>query len=399
MNTEKILQFLQKHEKRIFQVLSYVLVAVLTASITVMLTLGSVLSQGGKSKLDALNQLIKDKFIGEADEKKIGDAAANAMIETLGDRWSYYIPADEFADYQDQKKNSYVGIGVTITPASDGSLEVKQVTAGGSAEEAGVQAGDFITGVNGQSIMGTDLNTISAMIKGEAGTTVELTLSSGGQEKIVTVTRRQIRIPVATGKLLDGGIGLVRIENFNTNCKTETIAAIESLIEQGATKLIFDVRFNPGGYAKELVDILDYLLPKGDLLRTEDVSGKVEVETSDEKCLQMPMAVLVNGDSYSAAEFFAAALSEREWATVVGEQTSGKGYYQVTYSLPDGSAVGLSIGKYFTANGVSLEGVGITPDVVVPVDENTASAIYAGTIEAAADPQIQAAVKALTNAQ
>ena len=399
MNTEKILQFLQKHEKRIFQVLSYVLVAVLTASITVMLTLGSVLSQGGKSKLDALNQLIKDKFIGEADEKKIGDAAANAMIETLGDRWSYYIPADEFADYQDQKKNSYVGIGVTITPASDGSLEVKQVTAGGSAEEAGVQAGDFITGVNGQSIMGTDLNTISAMIKGEAGTTVELTLSSGGQEKIVTVTRRQIRIPVATGKLLDGGIGLVRIENFNTNCKTETIAAIESLIEQGATKLIFDVRFNPGGYAKELVDILDYLLPKGDLLRTEDVSGKVEVETSDEKCLDVPMAVLVNGDSYSAAEFFAAALSEREWATVVGEQTSGKGYYQVTYSLPDGSAVGLSIGKYFTANGVSLEGVGITPDVVVPVDENTASAIYAGTIEPANDPQLQAAVKALTNAQ
>lgn len=396
MNTEKILQFLQKHEKRIFQVLSYVLVAVLTASITVMLTLGSVLSQGGKSKLDALNQLIKDKFIGEADEKKIGDAAANAMIETLGDRWSYYIPADEFADYQDQKKNSYVGIGVTITPASDGSLEVKQVTAGGSAEEAGVQAGDFITGVNGQSIMGTDLNTISAMIKGEAGTTVELTLSSGGQEKIVTVTRRQIRIPVATGKLLDGGIGLVRIENFNTNCKTETIAAIESLIEQGATKLIFDVRFNPGGYAKELVDILDYLLPKGDLLRTEDVSGKVEVETSDEKCLQMPMAVLVNGDSYSAAEFFAAALSEREWATVVGEQTSGKGYYQVTYSLPDGSAVGLSIGKYFTAKGVSLEGVGITPDVVVPVDENTASAIYAGTIEPANDPQLQAAIKALT---
>ena len=318
------------------------------------------------------------------------------MIETLGDRWSYYIPADEFADYQDQKKNSYVGIGVTITPASDGSLEVKQVTAGGSAEEAGVQAGDFITGVNGQSIMGTDLNTISAMIKGEAGTTVELTLSSGGQEKIVTVTRRQIRMPVATGKLLDGGIGLVRIENFNTNCKTETIAAIESLIEQGATKLIFDVRFNPGGYAKELVDILDYLLPKGDLLRTEDVSGKVEVETSDEKCLQMPMAVLVNGDSYSAAEFFAAALSEREWATVVGEQTTGKGYYQVTYSLPDGSAVGLSIGKYYTPNGVSLEGVGITPDVVVPVDEATASAIYAGTIEAAADPQLQAAIKALT---
>lgn len=396
MNSEKILQFLQKHEKRIFGVLSYVLVAVLAACITVMLTVGGVTSSEKPSKLDALDQLIRDRFVGEVDEIKMGDAAANAMIGSLGDRWSYYIPAEEYASYKEQKDNAYVGIGVTITQTADGTLEVKQVTAGGSAEEAGVLAGDFITGVNGQSIIGMEVDTISAMIRGEAGTTVDLTVSRSGQELTMTVTRRQIQTPVAVGTLLDGGIGLVRIENFNANCKTETIAAIETLMEQGANKLIFDVRFNPGGYAKELVDVLDYLLPKGDIFRTEDASGKTEVETSDEKCLDVPMAVLVNSESYSAAEFFAAALSEYEMATVVGEQTSGKGYYQATFLMPDGSAVGLSIGKYYTPNGVSLEGVGITPDVVVPVDEATASAIYAGTIEPAADPQLQAAIKALT---
>ena len=159
--------------------------------------------------------------------------------------------------------------------------------------------------------------------------------------------------------------------------------------------MIFDVRNNPGGYAHELVDVLDHLLPEGELFRTEDYTGKQAVEKSDADCLQLPMAVLVNGNSYSAAEFFAAALSEYEWAEVVGEKTTGKGYYQVTYQFSDGSAVGLSVGKYYTPKGISLAGVGITPDVLVPVDQETANAIYAQTLEPEKDPQIQAAVKKL----
>jgi carboxyl-terminal processing protease len=170
---------------------------------------------------------------------------------------------------------------------------------------------------------------------------------------------------------------------------------VESLREQGAKKIIFDVRNNPGGYVHELVPTLDYLLPEGPLFRTEDYAGKENVQNSDAAFLDMPMAVLVNGESYSAAEFFAAALKEYEAAVVVGEQTCGKGYFQTTYELPDGSAVGLSIGKYFTPKGVSLAGVGITPDVMVPVDEETFNAIYAGTLDAAEDPQIQAAIAAL----
>ena len=383
--------------KKLLCVLSYVLVALLTAS----LTLGGVAlylhSQPAPStsKLDALETLIQDFFIGEVDRTKIEDAAANAMVSALGDRWSYYIPADQYASHMEQKKNTYVGIGVTITQLEDGSLDIRQVAEGGPAEEAGVQYGDRIVGVNGQSILGMDLETIKGMIRGEAGTTVELNLMREKEELTLTVTRRQIKTPVATAKLLDGGIGLVTIVNFNSGCFEETKAAVESLREQGAKKIIFDVRNNPGGYVHELVPTLDYLLPEGPLFRTEDYAGKENVQNSDAAFLDMPMAVLVNGESYSAAEFFAAALKEYEAAVVVGEQTCGKGYFQTTYELPDGSAVGLSIGKYFTPKGVSLAGVGITPDVMVPVDEETFNAIYAGTLDAAEDPQVQAAIAAL----
>jgi carboxyl-terminal processing protease len=170
---------------------------------------------------------------------------------------------------------------------------------------------------------------------------------------------------------------------------------VEQLMEQGAVAIIFDVRYNGGGYAEEMVKLLDYLLPKGDLFRTVDFMGVEDVDKSDAACVELPMAVLVNGSSYSAAEFFAAALREYEWATVVGEKTSGKGHFQVTYPLSDGSAVGLSIGKYFTPKGQCLEGVGLTPDVPVAVDEETAYAIYAGTLDPMEDPQILAAVEAL----
>ncbi len=382
-------------QKRLYRILSYVLVAVLASAAT----FGVVFSMEKKeerSKLNALQALITDRFIGTVDQTLIGDAAADAMVNALGDRWSYYIPADQMASYNDQKKNAYVGIGVTITVREDGKgLDVVQITPGGSAEEAGIRAGDVIVGVNGMGIQDYSVEAVKNMIRGEVNTQVELTISRGGKEQTVCVTRRQIKTPVATGTLLKNNIGLIKIVNFNDNCAAETMAAVDQLMEDGAQKLIFDVRYNPGGYARELVDVLDYLLPEGKLFLTEDYAGKKTEELSDAACVELPMAVLVNGESYSAAEFFAAALSEYDAAVVVGEQTTGKGYFQNTYLLPDGSAVGLSIGKYFTPNGVSLADKGITPDVVVPVDQETAKEIYAGTLDAQKDPQIQAAVKAL----
>jgi len=378
--------------------LSYVLVAVAASVVTMAMMLPNTISPyaQGQGKLSALQQLIDDRYIGEVDMTKLEDMAANAMIGALGDRWSFYIPKSEMEAYEEQKNNAYVGIGVTITQMEDGSgLQVTQVTAGGSAEEAGVLAGDVIIGVAGQGIADMTLEAVSDLIKGEINTQVELTVLRDGEEMKIIVTRRQIKTPVAIATLLDGGIGLIQIKNFNANCAKETVAAIKQLREQGAEKLIFDVRFNGGGYANEMVTLLDYLLPEGDLFKTVDYTGKESVERSGASYLDMPMAVLVNGSSYSAAEFFAAALDEYDAAVVVGEQTSGKGYFQVTYSLPDGSAVALSIGKYYTPQGKSLEGIGITPEFVVPVDEKTAAGIYAGTIQPMDDPQILKAIEAL----
>ena len=198
--------------------------------------------------------------------------------------------------------------------------------------------------------------------------------------------------------MLTDTVGYVRIVNFNTNCAEETIAQVEELRKQGADKLIFDVRYNPGGYVREMIEVLDYLLPEGVLFRDMDYLGNEGTEYSDADCVELPMAVLVNGSSYSAAEFFAAALEEYNWATIVGEQTCGKGYYQNTLRLSDGSAVNLSTGKYFTPNGVNLtEAGGLTPDIVIPIDQETAVQIYLQTIPMEKDPQIQAALTALTS--
>lgn len=374
---------------------SHLLVAMLSA----VLTLAMVDHEVGlaPTKLDRLERLIEEKFIGEADMTQAGDAAADAMIGAIGDRWSYYIPAGEYERYQEQMANAYVGVGITIQRMEDGSgFQILEVTAGGPAEEAGVMVNDLLIEVAGENIRELDTEGVRDLVKGEEGTYVAMTVLRKGENIHFSIERRQVQTPVATYEMLEGNVGLVTIVNFDSRCAQESIDAIETLLNNGAKKLIFDVRYNPGGYADELVKLLDYLLPEGELFRTVRYDGVEEVDTSDPEALDIPMAVLVNGSSYSAAEFFAAALREYEAAVVVGEPTVGKGYFQTTYELGDGSAVSLSIGKYYTPKGVSLaEAGGLTPDIVIEIDEETASGIYYGTLPPEEDPQIQAAVKAL----
>lgn len=368
---------------------------VLVAAVAVMLTL--TLSQEANlasNKLAQLENLLLTRFVDGADQKELEDAAAHAMVAALGDTWSYYIPADEYAAYLEQKHNAYVGIGVTIQAAEDG-FHIQKLSAGGPAEKAGIAVGDIIVAVDGTDVVGMSADDCRKLVQGEAGTQVQITVLRAGERTSVSVKRGTVKTPVATATMLEGNIGLVTIVNFNTNCASETIAAVEQLREQGAVALIFDVRNNGGGYADEMVKVLDHLLPEGQLFRTVNYKGQESIDWSDEDCVELPMAVLVNGYSYSAAEFFAVALHEYEWATVVGTQTSGKGYFQVVYELDDGSAVGVSIGKYFTPSGVSLEGVGITPDIPVEVDQETFNAIYAGILDPMKDPQILAAIAAL----
>ena len=223
---------------------------------------------------------------------------------------------------------------------------------------------------------------------GEKNTKVVLTVLREAQTLDITVTRKVIHSKVAQGQMLTDTIGYVSIDNFHDAAAKETIVVIEELLGQGAEKLIFDVRDNPGGYVHEMVKLLDYLLPEGPLFRSVSYSGKEDLEESDAECLDLPMAVLINGNTYSAAEFFAAALSEYDWAVTVGAPTTGKGYYQTTIQLGDGSAVQLSTGAYTTPNGVNLTEVGgLTPDVA-----EAAAETYV-TVEE--DPQIQAAILAL----
>lgn len=377
--------------------MTYVTVAVLSSVLTLALNNQPAVSQP-QSKLDQLEQILVEKFIGEKDRTAMEDAAAHAMVAALGDRWSYYIPADEYSDYEDQMNNSYVGIGITIQVTEDESgFLVTKVTAGSPADQVGILPGDKLIAVEEHSLAGMDISDTGALVKGEENTQVNITVLRDGEEITFAVTRMRVNTPVATARMLKGRVGLITIANFDSRCAQETIAAIEQLLSEGADKLIFDVRFNPGGYAHELVAVLDYILPEGDLFRTVNYLGQEDVDRSEEGCMTgIPMAVLVNGDSYSAAEFFAAALSEYGYAIVAGEPTTGKGYFQQTFKLNDGSAVGLSVGKYFTPKGKSLaEEGGIVPDVVVTVDTDTAMAIYAGTLDPSEDPQIQAAIEAL----
>ncbi len=383
-------------KKYIFPILSHVLAALIAVVITLIVVFTCVLD--GQGKLAELQALIDNKYIGDVDWKTVEDEAASAIVEALGDRWSYYLSAEEYVTHMEQSNNAFVGVGITFNVRKDNQgLDVVSVTEGGPAAAAGILPGDILIAVDGKSVIGMDTNEIRDRVRGEQGTTVILTILRAGGSYDITVTRRYIETPVAIGELLEGNIGLVTIENFDARCASETIAAIEELRKQGADKLIFDVRYNPGGYKDELVEILDYLLPKGVLFRSEYYDGSVSTDNSDDKYLDMPMAVLVNGGSYSAAEFFAAALWEYEAAVVVGEQTSGKGYFQSVFQLSDGSAVGLSIGKYYTPiQGISLEGVGITPDIVVEIkNSEIAQAIYNGTLDPMEDPQILAAIGVL----
>lgn len=401
-----------KFTKGLVKALSYILVAALSCFVTIVLVLPTMKYYNSyvplraptgelaekTVKLEELLNIIDTGYIGDADLTAMTDAAANAMVEATGDRWSHYISAAEMESYNFQKENAYVGIGITITSedTSQGFL-IEQVEPEGSAQKAGVLPGDILIEAEGQNLLGADSSLPGSIIRGEAGTEVTIKVLRNGQPLTFTMERMQIVEKVATGQLLEGNVGYIIIKNFNDRCASETIACIEDLMEQGATKLLFDVRFNGGGYKSELVDLLDYLLPEGDLFRSEDYTGTVETDTSNPSCLRLPMAVLINSYSYSAAEFFAAALEEYDWAFTVGQHTVGKGNFQITIPLSDGSAVALSVGRYYTPiHGISLEETrGLEPTITVEVDEETDVLIYSGLLDPMEDPQVLAALEAL----
>ena len=379
-------------KKKVLIVLSYVLVAALACGATLFFVSAST----DYNKLEDLENLILTSFAGDADKTKIEDAAADAMVNAMGDRWSYYIPAAELPSFLDNSENAYVGIGVTVQATDDNSgLMVIAVQPGGPAEEAGVQVGDVIIQVDGESAQDRTVSEISAMIKGEEGTVVSITVLRSGEGITMSMTRKRMETTVASSKLLNEHVGLVTIQNFDERCADETIAAIKALLNQGADMLLFDVRNNPGGYVDELTKVLDYLLPEGNLIRTVGTDGSDETVTSDADCVKVPMAVLVNENTYSAAELFAVDLSEYGVARIFGQKTSGKGFFQQVFQFSDGSAAGISVGRYYTSQGNNLEGIGLTPDEEIKLDDEFEALLYNGMLEPENDAQLQAALSYL----
>lgn len=347
--------------------------------------------------LTAAYRLIQEKFVGEHDAQKTLDAALEGMVESLGDRWSYYLDPQETQQVKQQRSNAYVGIGITVgTEPADG-LQILRVTAGAPAEEAGLVSGEIIRGVDGMSITEENCQEALDAIQGEEGTVVTLEVEgTDGVRRTVEVTRAQIHGITAAWTMLDGQVGLVTIQSFYAGTADLVKQGVNELVDQGAQALVFDVRNNPGGYVSELTEILDFLLPEGDIFIERTVDGEEIVYTSDAACVDLPMAVLVNADSYSAAEFLAAQLRESAGAVVAGEQTSGKGYSQVLFDLPNGSSIGLSTARYYTGGGVSLIGTGLNPDPAVSLSQEDQEKLLAGTLAPQEDAQLQAALQALS---
>lgn len=379
----------QKKQRRKLAGWLKILIAVL---VTLALSTGTWCLLLGSDGLAMVQTFLLARFAfveADADLGGAVDQGLDAFVRGLGDRWSYYRSAGDYEQLKATRANNYVGVGVTVDYSREEGLLVLSVVESGPADQAGVVPGDVITAVDGQSAAGEARYESADLIQGEAGTQVALTLlREDGSSADVTCTRATLRKSSASGKMLEGDIGYVRLENFYSGSADSFREEVDALVEQGAKGLIVDVRSDPGGYVAELEKILDYLLPEGPVFTQKPRWWFQSVYQSDADCVDLPMAALVNGGTYSAAELLAAQLRESAGAPIVGELTSGKGYSQVTFPLLNGGGVGLSTATYCTGSGRSLIGEGITPDVELALDEG---ALLGGEN----DNQLQAAIELL----
>ncbi len=371
------------------------LAGALTVLIILILGFGGFRGFGRAAKFAAVMRIIDTQFVGDYDLDAAADAALAMAVDTIDDDWSYYMDADSYDAYQDRSANLYQGIGVTIRTDGTGEGFVIEITnKDGPADRAGLVAGDTILAVDGVSVAGGAVEDLRALIQADYGKDALVTVRhADGTEEDVAVSCEAIYTDPVSYELLEGHIGYVRIANFHQGAGERSVAAVEELLEQGADSFVFDVRNNPGGQVSEMVTILDRLLPEGELFIQTDRHGREQAEKSDAVCVELPMAVVVNSESYSAAEFFAAALRDYDWAKIAGQPTTGKARSQVTYSLWDGSAVHISRYSYLTPDRRDLyEEGGLEPDAAAELSQEEQTLYAAGRLSPADDPQVQAAV-------
>lgn len=362
------------------------------------LKFGSMETYLAAGKFATVYNTIEKYYVGEPDMETGSNVAYDALVAYAADEWSYYMTPEGYEAYKDFQTNSYSGVGITAGSDSEsGYLLVYSVAKDSPAKNAGVRPGDLIIKMGGSDVLGLTVADLRDMIAETQGEEFTMTLrAEDGSERDVTMAAAQIYSEPVEYEMLDGNVGYIRIKNFEERSGGQTVAAVDALEEQGAKCLIFDVRDNPGGMLYELLTALDRLLPEGDMFISRDKSGAENVRVSDSTSCELPMAVLIDENTYSAAEFFAAALSEYGLAKLVGEPTTGKAHSQETIPLTDGSAVHISTMAYLTPRGVDLaEQGGLVPDVEVSLTEEEAIALLGGELDAENDPQMRAAISAV----
>lgn len=349
------------------------------------------------AKLKTVADIVEKYFVADYDEAEAVELALAGYVDGLGDRWSAYYTAEETAIIEADERNVYAGIGVSYSTEESTKFQITSVTPDGPADQAGIQLGDRLLTVDGLEVDTLESpDQLSNLVRGEVGTVVTLTLQRGNETLSFAITRANIRTYSVTSRMLEGQIGYIAVQDFDQRVDEEFSEHLDNLIQQGAKGFIFDVRNNPGGYLSVMRAMLDRLLPEGIVITTVDKQGREEPYTSDAAWINMPMVVVTNEYSISAAEFFAAALQEYGVATVVGGKTSGKGYSQQTFKLGDGSSVHISTTRYYTPKGNSLAETGVTPDQVVEMELEDLRSLISGKLEEQDDVQLQAAIQVMT---
>lgn len=347
-------------------------------------------------KLTILDYIYRNNYINKIDDQKLTDGLIEGYIYGAEDKYGNYMTAEEYEKYRKTLNAQMDGIGVSVIWDTDiKALEVITVYENSPAEKAGVQPGDFIIAADGKASSELGYDQTVAAIRGERGTTVELTVISGGEEKTITVERAPIEIKTVKHYKIDD-IGVISISDFYSDTPDELKKAVTALKAEGCDRLIFDLRNNPGGLLDSVLNALDYLLPEGVIVRTVDAKGKETKYESDANCVDMPMAVIVNGSTASAAELFTSALMDYDYATVIGTKTYGKGTVTAPYSLGDGSIVYVSSMFYYPPKSDNFEGKGITPDVETDLSEE-AKKINFNKLTYENDDQLQKAVEIIKN--
>ena len=359
-----------------------------------------LLDEDTKDKLSEIEKLLDKYYLYDVDEDAMEEGLYAGVLSGLDDPYTVYYSKEEADEYKESMSGTFQGIGVTIVSDKDtGTVKINRVYEDSPAEAAGLKAGDYFVKVAGKSCKDMDVTAVASAVRGDAGTTVDITVSRDGEELDFTIERQSIDAQTVDSYMLDDAIGYIYVMEFDTNTYDAFDAAYKNLQEQGMKGLIIDLRENPGGDVNVCTKMLDDLLPKELFVYTEDKNGTVQnYEGTGDDQIDIPLVLLVNGDSASASEIFTGALQDYGVATVIGTTTYGKGVVQVLLNLDDGSMIKVTTANYYTPKGRNLNGEGITPDIEVELDGSLGYVLGDKPVSDN-DAQLQKAIEVLKKAK